>query len=158
MNELQELRLRFDAMRANFDAGFTGKEREEIARQSVRLLNKPVRKSGCRDCYRDAYVEVVKKLGELVEMPKLPDYILKAGVVYQVPCGNKVYTGANIPSEVAEKWLKINPSAIRFFQRFPEDWRTRIEEPANGSVVEKVENVENGDPQKPKTKTKKSKK
>lgn len=154
MNELQELRVRFDAMRANFDTGFTGKEREEIARQSVRLLNKPVRKTGCRDCYRDAYIEIVKKLGELVEMPRLPDYILKAGAVYSVPCGNKVYAGANIPSEVAEKWLKINPSAIRFFQRYPKDWQERIQDNANGSVFEDGENVERTK----RTKTKKSKK
>lgn len=145
MNELQELRVCFDAMRANFDTGFTGKEREEIARQSVRLLNKPVRRSSCRDCYRDAYIEVVKKLGELTEMPKIPDYILKAGVVYQVPCGNKVYTGANIPNEVAEGWLKKNKTVIKFFQRFPSDWEARVDGTA---AVE----------DKPKPKTKKSKK
>lgn len=98
------------------------------------LLDKPIRKTGCADCYRDAYIEVFTYLKRTGTMPTKPNYILKAGVIVHPNGTNKFYANANIPDEVAEKRLAEYPESISDFLSYPSDYLARVEARKNGEV------------------------
>lgn len=121
-------------MRSRFDSGFSSSDRLYIEHLYRLLLNKAIRKTGCSDCYRDAYIEVYNYLKREGNMPTKPNYILKVGAVVHPKGTNKYYAGANIPDEVAENWLAEFPNAIEDFQSFPIDYATRVEARKNGEA------------------------
>ena len=116
-----------EEMKPHYDDGFTSSERGAIESLYNRVCGKPIRRSGCSDCYRDAYIEVITTLKRLGTMPTTPNYILKAGVVLSDGFGSSnFYTLSNIPEDVAEKHLAQYPNDIDLFERTPSDWEERV--------------------------------
>lgn len=116
-----------EEMKAHFGDGFTSSERGVIENLYSKVCNKPIRRSGCSDCYRDAYVELFTKLKRLGTMPTTPNYVLKAGVVISDGFGSSnFYILGNIPDEVAERRLAQRPEDISLFERTPSDWEERV--------------------------------
>lgn len=126
---------RLTEMRSRYDSGFSSSDRSYIERLYRMLLNKPIRKTGCADCYRDAFIEVFTYLKRIGTMPTKPNYILKAGVVVHPNGTNKFYANANIPDEVAEQRLAEYPEAIADFLSYPSDWQSRVEARKNGEEM-----------------------
>lgn len=126
---------RLSEMRSRYENGFSSSDRSYIERLYRMLLNKPIRKTGCADCYRDAFIEVFTYLKRIGTMPTKPNYILKAGVVVHPNGTNKFYANANIPDEVAEQRLAEYPEAIADFLCYPSDWQARVEARKNGEEM-----------------------
>lgn len=123
---IEEVRSEFQVMKSHFKCGFSYKEQQFIESIYIRLFNKPMQKrSGCQDCYRDAFILITNKLKTMTEMPKESPYKLKAGVVAS-SFGSSDFYVLDMPEEAAEKWLHEFPERINQFQKFPEDWQDRI--------------------------------
>lgn len=128
MSQLEE-------MRSRFDSGFSSSDKAVIETLYSEICGKRVRNTGCKDCWRDAYIEVRRKLKILGTMPKKPNYVLKAGVVLQEPGVNKFYTLGNCPDEVAERYLAKFPQFINQFETYPLDYESRVKARLEGTVV-----------------------
>lgn len=123
---IEEVRSEFQVMKSHFKGGFSYKEQQYIESIYIRLFNKPMQKrSGCQDCYRDAFILISNKLKTMTEMPKESPYKLKAGVVAS-SFGSSNFYVLDMPKEAAEKWLHEFPERINQFQKFPEDWQDRV--------------------------------
>lgn len=123
---IEEVRSEFQVMKSHFKGGFSYKEQQYIESIYIRLFNKPMQKrSGCQDCYRDAFILISNKLKSMTEMPKESPYKLKAGVVAS-SFGSSDFYVLDMPEEAAEKWLHEFPERINQFQKFPEDWQERV--------------------------------
>ena len=134
MLDYAEIMSNLKEMRSRFDSGFSTSDRAYIERLYSNLLSKKVRRSGCSDCYRDAYLEIYSHLKKTGNMPKKPNYVLKAGVVIHPKGTNKFYANANIPDEVAEAHLAEFPKAIDDFLSYPADYALRVEARKNGEA------------------------
>lgn len=129
-------------MRSRFDTGFSYSDRTLIEKLYASLLNKKVRKSGCNDCFRDAYIELYHYLKNEGKMPNRPNYVLKAGVVIHPKGTNDFYANTNIPDEIAEAHLAQFPHAINDFLSYPSDYKARVEARKNGEAPASVDNSE----------------
>ena len=118
INQLEEMRIRYDD-------GFSVSDRALLENLNQIVFGKVITKTGCSDCYRDAYILIYNKLKALGEMPTPSNYKLKAGMLIHTFNSPNFYT-LEIPDEVAEDYLRTNPSNIREFQRYPADWEERI--------------------------------
>lgn len=116
-----------DEMRNHYDDGFTSSERSTIENLYNVVCSKPIRRTGCSDCYRDAYIELITTLKRLGKMPSTPNYVLKAGAVLHEFGSSDFYTLNNIPDEFAEKWLASHPNDKDLFEKMPSDWEERVE-------------------------------
>lgn len=126
LDEYSKTIMLLEEMRPHYKEGFTSSERSIIENLYNKVCGKPIRRSGCSDCYRDAYIEVVTTLKRLGTMPTTPNYVLKAGaVLHEFGCSN-FYTLNNCPDEFAEKWLAKNPNDKILFERMPSDWEERV--------------------------------
>lgn len=105
-------------------SGFTQSDNVTIRRLYFELLNKQILNTGCRDCYRDAYIEICVFIKKRESMKKC-DYVLKNGVVLRIFGNENIYTNINLTNNVAESYLRKFPDRIDFFFRFPEDWEAR---------------------------------
>ena len=113
-------------MKSHYQCGFSYKEQQYIESIYMSLFNKPMQKrSGCQDCYRDAFILIINKLKTMTEMPKESPYRLKAGVVAS-SFGSSDFYVLDMPEEAAEKWLHEFPDRINQFQKYPEDWQERV--------------------------------
>lgn len=114
-------------MKSHYKGGFSYKEQQYIESIYIRLFNKPMpKRTGCQDCYRDAFILISNKLKSMTEMPKESPYKLKAGVVAS-SFGSSDFYVLDMPEEAAEKWLHEFPERINQFQKFPEDWQERVD-------------------------------
>ena len=132
-------------MRSRYSSGFSSVDRDYLNTLHIHLFNKPVKNTGCADCYRDAYLIIYNKLKKEKKMPKQPNYILKAGAIIH-PFGTNDYYSRVVTDEVAEKYLQERPDRIVLFERYPEDWHDRVfprEEKAEEPVAEDVEEPTN---------------
>lgn len=127
MLEYKETMVLLDEMRNHYDDGFTSSERSTIENLYNVVCSKPIRRTGCSDCYRDAYIELVTTLKRLGKMPSTPNYVLKAGAVLHEFGSSDFYTLNNIPDEFAEKWLASHPNDKDLFEKMPSDWEERVE-------------------------------
>lgn len=132
MEDYGVIMSRLTEMRSRYDNGFSSSDRSYIERLYRMLLDKPIRKTGCADCYRDAYIEVFTYLKRTGKMPTKPNYVLKAGVIVHPNGTNQFYANANIPDEVAEKRLAEYPESISDFLSYPSDYLARVEARKNG--------------------------
>ena len=113
-------------MKSRFDSGFSSTDRAFIDRLHIFLFAKRVHNTGCSDCWRDAYIEVVAKLKKDQRMPQEPNYILKNGAVLHPYGTSKFYTNPLPSDDVAEEYLSKFPQSINLFAKFPYDWEKRV--------------------------------
>ncbi len=125
MSEYQDTMERLEEMRSRYDDGFSSSDRQFLEKLYYSLYVKKIAKTGCSDCYRDAYILCVTKLKKLKSMPAKPNYILKAGAMIHPVGTSKFYTNP-ITDEVAEDWLSKFPGQIGMFAEYPEDWEERV--------------------------------
>lgn len=136
MASYEETLTILEEMRSRFESGFSSSDRLKIEQLYFDICGKRVRKSGCKDCYRDAYIETRVKLKRLGTMPKKPNYILKAGAIIHPQGTSDFYSLGNIPDEIAEKWLGEYPADINKFETYPADWESRVKARKEGTAVE----------------------
>ena len=134
MATYEETLKTLEEMRSRFSSGFSSSDRAKIDVLYLLVCGKRVRNTGCGDCYRDAFIETRLKLKQLGNMPKKPNYILKAGVVLHKPGTSKFYTLNNVPDEAAEEWLGEFPHDISNFETYPTDWESRVKARKDGTV------------------------
>lgn len=123
------------AMRSRFDDGFSVADRRMIEHLYEEILSRHVRKSGCADCYRDAYIELYNFIKNTTDMSN-SNYVLKPGVIIHPKGDSKFYANASITDEVAEAYLAEFPKAISKFKSYPSDYLARVEARISGSAVE----------------------
>lgn len=112
MNRLSEMRIRFDD-------GFSPSDRLFLQEASVRILGVPVRNTSCRDCYRDAYLEILHKLKKQGTMPKEKKFILRAGVLLHY--NGEAYVNDNLTDDIAMDALNDNKGRLDLFQKVPDN-------------------------------------
>lgn len=110
---------RLAEMRSRFDDGFSSSDRLFIRDMSVAILGRPVRNTSCKDCYRDAYLEIMHKLKKLGTMPKEKKFSLRAGVLLHY--AGEVYVNDNLTDEIAMDALNDNMNRIDLFQKTPDN-------------------------------------
>ena len=86
---------------------------------SVAILGKPVRNTSCKDCYRDAFIEISCKLKRLGTMPKEKKFYLRAGVLLHF--GGKMYVNENLTDDIAMDALNDNFKRRDLFQKVPDN-------------------------------------
>lgn len=136
MANYDETLIVLEEMRSRFQSGFSSSDKAKIEELYLLICGKRVRNTGCRDCYRDAYIETSTTLKKLGNMPKNPTYILKAGAIIHPQGTNKFYSLNNIPDETAEEWLGKYPADINKFETYPADWESRVSARKEGKAVE----------------------
>ena len=129
-------------MECHYKDGFTSSERHVIESLYNKICCKPIRTSGCSDCYRDAYIELVTTLKRLGNMPTTPNYVLKAGAVLHEFGSAEFYTLNNIPDDFAERWLASHPSDACLFEKMPSDWEERVNKRKNEAETKKTSDIE----------------
>lgn len=134
MEEYEVVMSRLTEMRSRYDSGFSSSDRLYIENLYPALLGKRVRRTGCGDCYRDAFIEIYTYLKRTGTMPTKPNYILKAGVVIHPRGTNQFYANNNIPDNIAEEHLAQFPEAIEDFKSYPIDYLARVEARKNGEA------------------------
>ena len=136
MADYEKILKTLEGMRSRFESGFSSSDRVTIEQLYLQICGKRVRNTGCRDCYRDAYIEIRSKLKILGKMPKKANYVLKAGAIIHPQGTSKFYSLSNCPDEVAEELLAKYPSEISKFETFPTDWESRVKARKEGTAVE----------------------
>lgn len=122
----EEIMSELAAMKSHFQSGFSVIEQTTIEKLYKSILGKQIANLTCGDCYRDAYLEIYNYLRMTGKLP-VRNYRLKSGE-YLHEFGSSNYYFNPIEDEVAERFLKKDPSLIAIFREYPEDWTSRIEE------------------------------
>jgi len=122
-------------MRSRFQSGFSSSDRLLLDSLHRKLFGKDITKTGCSDCYRDAYVIIVNHLKKTKTMPKTPNYVLKGGALIHPFGTSKFYTNP-ISDEVAEEHLSNFPDEINKYAHYPDDWEARAAAFAKRKVAE----------------------
>lgn len=141
MTEYEQTMNVIEEMRSRFDSGFSSSDKETIVSLYQSVCGKKVRNTRCGDCYRDAFVEIRAKLKKLGTMPKQPNYVLKAGVLFHPAGTSDFYVLDKITDEIAEKELAKNPDFINKFQIFPSDYLERVKARTEGNPYEEADSV-----------------
>lgn len=94
------------------------------------VFHEKVRRT-CSNCWEDAFIMLMtKKVGQMVELSERK-FELKAGaVLYDLPSGDnsKMVSRHNLTDELAVYHLRKDPSRIKFFSVYPENWQEIIKE------------------------------
>lgn len=114
-----EVMNRLSEMRSRFDEGFSSSDRLFLRDLSVAVLGRPVRNTSCKDCYRDAYIEISVKLKRLGAMPKEKKFYLRAGVLLHFAGG--MYVNENLTDDIALDALNDNRNRLDLFQKVPDN-------------------------------------
>lgn len=124
-------------MKGRFNDGFSSLDHSIIEQLYGKVLNRVFTRTGCNDCYRDAYVLIYSTLKRTKEMPnRKSQYILKAGALLRKPGSNKFYANPLPNDEVPESYLAEFPSQINLFASYPPDWEERVKARKEGRKVE----------------------
>lgn len=108
-------------------SSLSSSEKAEVASLYYDVLGKKFVRTSCKDCYRDATIEMIAYLKKNGKMKEKSNYVLKNGVVLQPVFGSsQFYTNANLTDEVAENYLAANPSSSKLFSVLPPDWENRV--------------------------------
>lgn len=113
-------------------SSYSFSDKSAIATLYQEVLDKTFVRTSCGDCYHDAVIEMYLYLKKHGKMKEKSNYALKNGVLLQMGFGSsEMYTNANLTDEVAERYLAKNPENIKYFSKYPEDWKERAEQVAN---------------------------
>lgn len=113
-------------LRGRINSGLSSMEKAKIARLYGEVLGKTFKPTTCRDCYRDACIEMELYLRKNGAMKEKSRYVLLNGVIIREFGTGKVYSNANLTDKVAEAWLRKYPQQIKMFAAYPEDWQERV--------------------------------
>ena len=116
------------------DTALSASDKSSIATTYKNLTGKDIRQCNCGNRYTDAVLEIYQILKKK-EMNI--EYELKAGVVKTVRSSGEVFTNANLTTAAAEKILKACPEDIRFFARYPINWKERVFPPRKSEKTTK---------------------
>lgn len=86
---------------------------------SVLILGHPVKNTACKDCYRDAYIEIRYKLKKLGTMPKEKKFYLRAGVLLHF--AGAMYVNENLTDDIAMDAINDNRGRLDLFQKTPDN-------------------------------------
>lgn len=125
---------RITELRGRVDSGLSSMEKAKIARLYSEVLGKTFKPTSCRDCYRDACIEMELYLRKNGAMKEKSRYVLLNGVIIREFGTGKVYSNANLTDKVAEAWLRKYPQQIKMFAAYPEDWKERLAKPVRKRV------------------------
>lgn len=126
-------------MKGRFNDGFSSLDHSIIEQLYSKVLNRVFTRTGCNDCYRDAYVLIYSTLKKTKEMPtRKSQYILKAGALLRKPGSNKFYANPLPNDEVPEAYLAEFPTQINLFASYPPDWEERVKARKEGRKAEDV--------------------
>lgn len=113
-------------MESRYQDGFSSLDRSLLDSLYFNIFGREITNRGCSDCYRDAYMEILIYLKRNKAMPKKSDFVLKAGAIITFFGEPKCYSNANITDEAAIRFLALNPSNEKLFEKLPEGWRSRL--------------------------------
>jgi hypothetical protein len=102
--------------------------RKEIETLSKAFLNREV--SGCKNCYADAYMELITLSIEKAMVKQASKFELIRGKLLRDIINmdvSKNMTQANITDELSLYHLKTNPECVKFFAKLPNDWEALVE-------------------------------
>ncbi len=116
-----------EIIKARFDESgeLLSSDKSFIQSYYERVLNKRFNRSGCGQCYKDAFIEMyiyIKKNG----LRDMGQFILKREELLHINGDSQVYTRANITDNIAIKYLKKYPNAITRFESYPDNWEEII--------------------------------
>lgn len=123
---INEVILRISELRGHVDSGLSSMEKAEITKLYREVLGKEFKPTSCRDCYRDACIEMELYLRKNGAMKQKSLYMLLNGVIIREFGTGRVFSNANLTDKVAEEWLRKYPNQIKMFASYPEDWEVRI--------------------------------
>lgn len=107
----------------------TDAEKEKIS-ETYRKVYRLNMKQGCNNCFSDSFFELFNlyKSNRSGFYDRFNcEYALKAGAVMTMNSDmDLTVTNHNLTNALAEAHLRENRAKIRFFQRLPEDWESRI--------------------------------
>lgn len=130
---------RIAELRGRVTSGLSSMEKDEVARLYDEVLGKTFKPTTCRDCYRDACIEMELFLRKNGAMKEKSRYILLNGVIIREFGTGKVYSNANLTDKVAEDYLRQYPNQINMFAAYPDDWVKRVNKSTKKRVVKKKE-------------------
>lgn len=113
-------------MESRYQDGFSSLDRSLLDSLYFNIFGREITNRGCSDCYRDAYMEILIYLKRNKAMPKKSDFVLKPGAIITFFGEPKCYSNANITDEAALRFLAMNPSNEKLFEKLPEGWRSRL--------------------------------
>lgn len=122
----EETMTRLKEMESRYQDGFSSLDRLLLDSLYFNIFGREITNRGCSDCYRDAYMEILIYLKRNKAMPKKSDFVLKAGAIITFFGEPKCYSNANITDEAALRFLALNPSNEKLFEKLPEGWRSRL--------------------------------
>lgn len=125
-------------LRGRINSGLSSMEKAQIARLYGEVLGKTFRQTSCRDCYRDACIEMELYLRKNGAMKEKSRYVLLNGVIIREFGTGKVYSNANLTDKVAEAWLRKYPQQIKMFAAYPDDWQERVNKVVKKRVKKEV--------------------
>lgn len=129
--------LRLTELRGRVNSGLSSMEKAEVARLYGEVLGKEFKPTSCRDCYRDAIIEMMLYLRKNGAMKEKSRYVLLNGAIIREFGTGKVYSNANLTDKVAEDWLRKYPNQIRMFAAYPDDWQERVKRTTKRRAVKK---------------------
>lgn len=133
----EETMTRLKEMESRYQDGFSSLDRSLLDNLYFNIFGREITNRGCSDCYRDAYMEILIYLKRNKAMPKKSDFVLKAGAIITFFGEPKCYSNANITDEAALRFLAINPSNEKLFEKLPEDWKSRLPKSDTPEVEDK---------------------
>lgn len=129
MGRVNEIVIRLEQLRG--EKSLNSLEKSEIESLYDEVLGKKFRRTSCTDCYRDAVIEMYLYLRKNGKMKEKCKYVLKNGALLQIGFGSqKMYTNKNLTDDVAEEYLRANPSHIDLFAAVPDNWKERTQKTA----------------------------
>lgn len=137
--KIDEAISRIAELRGRVTSGLSSMEKAEVARLYGEVLGKEFRQTSCRDCYRDACIEMELYLRKNGAMKEKSRYVLLNGVIIREFGTGKVYSNANLTDKVAEDYLRQYPDQIKMFAAYPDDWVKRVNKSTKKRVVKKKE-------------------
>lgn len=106
---------RLSEMRGRYDDGFSSSDRLFLQEASIAILGRPVRNTSCKDCYRDAFIEIMCKLKKIGTMPKEKKFYLRAGVLLHF--AGECFVNENLTDEIAMDAINDNRGRLDLFQK-----------------------------------------
>jgi hypothetical protein len=131
-------------LRGRINSGLSSMEKAKIARLYGEVLGKTFKPTTCRDCYRDACIEMELYLRKNGAMKEKSRYVLLNGAIIREFGTGRVYSNANLTDNVAEDWLRKYPGQIRMFAAYPDDWQERVSKPKRRAAKRDSDNSSNG--------------